>query len=84
MITWIVSLACLLETLTAAGVSCRGGQSSEENYITTVKALLLCHYFYCSVMLQMWPALGVQTGIFAGSVALEFQADTTVSQYPPS
>lgn len=78
-ITWTVSLACLPETLTAAGVSYRGGQSRKKNYITTVSALSLC-----SVMLQMWPALGVQAGICAGSVALEFQADTTVSRYPPS
>lgn len=83
-ITWTVSLACLLETLTAAGVSCRGGQSCKENYITTMIALSLCPHSLYSVMLQMWPALGVQAGICAGSVALEFQADTTVSEYPPS
>lgn len=55
-ITWTVSLACLLETLTAAGVSCRGGQSCKENYITTVIALSLCPHstLWCFRCGQRW------------------------------
>lgn len=63
---------------------CPAGTVSKENQTKSVTILSLCPHSLCSVLPQMWTALGVPAGICAGSVALELQPNTTVSSYPPS